>query len=64
MVTGQTIRHGGNVKDTDVYPHDFTWTVDGANCKPLMYIRYDAHGKKNDTWYMYNMTVTLSIVAK
>jgi len=56
----KTFTHG----DGGAWDHEFSFTVDGSKCKEKMYIRYDAHGKYEDTWYRNSIHVTIKAVPK
>ena len=60
VVAVKTITHG----DAGAWDHEFTFTIDGSKCNEKMYIRYDAHGKYEDTWYRNNIRVTIKAVPK
>ena len=59
MICGSVISHGGGSAASD---HCDVWYVRGDQIKDTMYIRYDAHGDGDDTWYRRAIKVDLTIV--
>lgn len=59
MICGSVISHGGGSAAADHYD---VWYVRGDQIKDTMYIRYDAHGDGDDTWYRRAIKVDLTIV--
>lgn len=50
--------------DEDKGTKDFRWEIKGSDCTNNMYIKYDAWGENEDTWYVRAITVDLMIKPK
>lgn len=69
MVNSTTIRRQYGLLEEETWDEDkgtkyFKWNVNGYDCTNNMYIKYDAWGDINDTWYVKAITVNLSIKPK
>ena len=62
LLAGAVIEHTPSSKDTSNTPYTITWYVSGDKVKETMYIVYDAHGQRGDSWNRGNVDVTLDIV--
>ncbi|MCH5143126.1 MAG: hypothetical protein J1G07_05420 [Clostridiales bacterium] len=61
LVYGTQIEHDPGKANTKPQDHNFNWVITGNNICDTMYIRYDAHGKDDDTWYKNSIKITLKI---
>lgn len=41
------------------YDKELTFTVSGEKCREKMFLRYDANGEKEDTWYRNHIRITV-----
>ena len=69
MVNSTTIRRQYGLLEEETWDEDkgtkyFKWNVNGYDCTNNMYIKYDAWGDINDTWYVKSITVDLLIKPK
>ncbi len=56
-ITGNpNIAHGSGV-DTNIYSHEVTLQATGDKLADIIYLRYDANGTDNDTWYLHDVSV-------
>ena len=69
--TEETARENGLVamsgkidSGDEAYNKTLCFTVSGEECAKKMFIRYDAQGEKEDTWYRNSITVTVSVDRK
>ena len=60
MICGTVISHK---YDSTSDNHYLTWYVSGDKIKDTMYIRYDAHGENEDTWYRNSIKIDLTITS-
>ena len=69
MVNSTTIRRQYGLLEEETWDEDkgtkyFKWNINGYDCTNNMYIKYDAWGDINDTWYVKSITVDLLIKPK
>ena len=69
MVNSTTIRSQYGLLKEETWDDDkgtkyLNWKVNGSDCTNNMYIKYDAWGDMNDTWYVQAITVNLLIKPK
>jgi len=64
MVRGSMFEHGSGKLDKEASTHIIEWYVRGSEITDTMYIRYDAQGTDDDTWYRDSLMVDLVIVQK
>ena len=61
LIFGRLLEHGPGQLKTTPEDHNFNWVITGNNVKEKMYIRYDAYGTKDDTWFKNSIKVTLKV---
>ena len=69
MVNSDSIRSKYGLLKEETWDEDkgtkyFKWNVNGYDCTNNMYIKYDAWGDGEDTWYVKSITVDLLIKPK
>lgn len=59
------VAQSGKIDSGDkAYDKSLSFTLSGEDCAKKMFIRYDAQGEKEDTWYRNSITVTISVDRK
>ena len=61
LVCGTQLEHSPSKQDSTKKDYHFRWVTSGSNIKSPMFIRYDAWGNDNDTWYKNSIEVKLRI---
>lgn len=61
LIYGTLLEHDTGKANATPQNYNFNWVISGNNIHENMYIRYDASGNDNDTWYKNSITVTLRV---
>lgn len=61
LVYGTLLEHDRGNTNTSPKNYNFNWVISGNKICDDMYIRYDAYGNDNDTWYKNSITIALKI---
>ncbi|MDR3263867.1 MAG: InlB B-repeat-containing protein [Clostridiales bacterium] len=65
MIDGQMFEHGSGYKDNTSWTHAIIFEIDGNKMPSgLLYIRYDAYGEDDDTWYRNSIQINVAAYAK
>ncbi len=64
VLNGLVAESGKIDSGSKAYNKTLTFTVSGEKCAKTMYIRYDAQGEKEDTWYRNNIEISISASRK